>query len=1486
MSIKTAKQSLTRTNTVDKGKTRSEGDSNVFDGDYDPYYNSVALHLSDSDITQNTLMTDWSANKWDNMYNATAYARQDGRIPSTMGPRSQDWCTEYSYGGYHTYADTPQLRFGYNNFTIEFWIKLQKQSASEIYVMSKGAGLARATGGTGWLIGINASYQPFFWDGLTNVATTSTTALNRDTWYHVAVVRSTTAASGLKIYIGGTLVATGTSASNFNDTGTLKIGRDRDATVGATSFWGLMTDLRIQTKRIEAILSGTDTLNRIGLATTLGVSVNDPVVFTGTSQGGIVIGQVYYVQAINVVGVPGNISISSTPGGAAVTLTTSFASSATANFSYTPATPTLPTAALDMTGANVVLSQSMTVPHYTDNLGRMTHSTDCTRRIDSPFYTHSELTGHGVGAIASFDKNSWLKVYDAIPSNTSLRFGTGNFTVEAWVCFQANYALNNSICGKGTTGWTFGLNTSGYLQWTDNATTVTSTETRNRISAGGWYHIAAVRSSTSAGGFNMYVNGLLVYSGTLATDYSDTDPLYLFVDKTGAVIGCSGMICGLAISKTARYTPSAVTTGVTATDATGIITCVSTTGFVAGDKVTFTGTQGGITATTYWIYQVLDGTRFTVSSTQGGAQFVTTTSSASGVLTATLTPRFSVAGTAFLDTQMTVDANHSLLIGTCGTNPVLNNQPGMLDKGQGRLNYFRSPNEIRIGGGAPNSRHGYSLYFKSGAQNQIKAFVATANTNDFTFGTSDFSIELWTSSYRNSSEITNVNDILLDTRLNWNDTGIRIRRCSGLAFDVFTSGKVVLTSNNNRFAETSKTINGGPLWGTRYVPNGLSSPRVWIHICVQRTSNNLALYINGVKNSETFYSTAINTPLSKIIIGNSNWTSAATNSNYDVGFYGWMSDIRICNGSSAYGADSKNPPTIPVPTAPLSTITNCVLLLANTSSYLRDQSGRGNKVGFEQTNTNGASTWDVRHVATSPYQGVDFNNATQMYNYSWDTSGYFSTATSNARYNHTNNYNDLFWINRMSGPWTIEGWFWHYQTGDYLRTTSVETRYLISNADTAGHDGFQIAWNMNGSGTTAFGDLAMVLWNNNAPQTQYLGSASGLTANQGEGYFRPYTFNHFAFQYDPSATNKMAVFINGSRVAVRAAFTANTTTNPGTTYALTMGSHTSNIRISKTARYSNDATTYTVPTSMYTVDQYTWTQPVLQLPIVNDKKLLATMYASYGCMLSPYYKKFGNGAIRFPNRDANTDSDATKAARINLSNNGGNVITNALTVRDGDFTIECWAAWHSAANGGVAFSSAGYGNSLWSWGPQVITVGVNASGYWKIQTAITQTDATHWIYNVGQSPYVNTQTPQTGTASQGYQLYQTNVLVAQPTVASPNLFDHIVVQRKANCFYFYINGVEMAILYYNGALSYGQLSNTVYAPIVDATLYDVYDARANLNIGNNGTDTGGQHWCGWIQDLRATTLARYDTVSIGGVPTMCHNGTDTPALPTRPYPTK
>ena len=1479
MSIKSAKQSLTRTNTTDRAEIRAAGEMVVFDGEFDPYYHAVGFHLSDSDYTV-SVMTDWSVNKWENQYNCTTYARMDGRHATRMGPRSQHWATEYTYNGFQTYADTPQLRFGYNNFIIEFWIKLQKQNGSELYVMSKGAGAAKAVN-TGWVIGINTSYQPFFFDGVTGVTITAGFVVQRDVWYHMAFVRTTTGTNGLTIYVNGALYVTGTAAGNYSDTGTLKIGRDRDSTIAATAFWGLMTDIRIQTGRVASILLATDATGLITCQSTVGFNINDRVMFTGTTQGGIVVGTIYFVKTI-----PSGqtFTMSTTVGGAVFVTTVSSASTLTANdINYTPTGATvgaLPTGPLSMTGTNVVLSQSMTVPNYTDNLGRITFSTDMNRRIDSPFYVHSEQVGHGVGAITTQDKNGWVKVYDAIPTNTVLRWA-GNFTVEAWIYGNCNAVITGSICGKGSSGWTFQVNSVGQLEWYDNTTALTQTDTRNRISVGAWYHVAAVRTSTSTGGFKMYVNGLMVYQGTLTTAYTSSDPLYLFTDRTGAAtIGhWNGMICGLKLTPAAKYNPTAVSTGVTATDAYGVITCGSTDGFVPGDRVTFTGSQGGITAITYWIFSVLDSTRFTISTTQGGGQFVTSTSSASGVLTASLTPQFSVAGTAFLDTQMTVESDTALLIGTCGDQPVVNSQTGFIDKGQAMLKFWRRQNEVRAGGGAPYSRHGYSMWFPSAAQHQMKA-TPGVNTGDLTFGTNDFSIEFWTCNFDLYASQNNNSHILMDSRMAWNDTGIRIRRASYFTFDVMTSGKIVLTSNNNRTVEYLRTVNGAPFWGDRHEPNGSHGPKSWVHVCVQRVSSNLAIYINGVKNNETVYSTAITAPGSKIIIGNSNWSQSPYSSNYDIGMYGWMCDIRICNVTSAYGVDSKNPPTIPVPLAPMQTTNGCVLLIANSSPYLRDQSGRENRIQFEQTIANGASSWEVKHGTITPYQGVDFDHTTQIYGNLHDTYGGFTSSGANVRYNHTSGYNDFHWINRLTNPWTIELWFWIYQTGNVSRTASVDARTLMSNSDSAGHDGFQIVWNWNSSGSTVYGDIALAFRNANAPTTQYIGTTGGLAANGGEGFFKPYTWNHVAFTYDPNAGNKHAVFINGKVVVTRTAMTANNSTNAGSTYSFGVEAFTAGVRISKIARYNNDATTYTMPTS-YPIDQYTWCQPSPIYPIVNDKKLTVNYYAPYGCMLSTHYKKFGNGSMKISNKESTTDN--ANSSRIGWGNEQGYNAQNALGVRDGDYTMECWAAWHRASEGGMDFSSAGYGNFLWTQA-QNISVGVNANGYWKMQHVPSHLDSQHWTYNVGIG--ANSQIPVTAPSNYGYQLFLTNVIVAQPTLSTPNNFDHVVVMRKSGCYYFYINGIEMGIMYANQSNSYGQLSNTVYAPIVDLQCWDIYNAAGNGEIGGDGTTTAGRGWHGWIQDFRWTNVARYDTVAINGVPTMCHHGTEVPSLPTKLFATK
>ena len=129
--------------------------------------------------------------------------------------------------------DNTNLQLGSGAFTIEGWVNLA--------LLGSPRGLAsKGTSTTGWSLSVNSLNQVVFTDATT--AITTTTALMANTWYHVAVVRSGTGTNQTVIYIDGVSSATGTSASNFNQTSVMYIGADR---TGGSALNGYIDDLRI-----------------------------------------------------------------------------------------------------------------------------------------------------------------------------------------------------------------------------------------------------------------------------------------------------------------------------------------------------------------------------------------------------------------------------------------------------------------------------------------------------------------------------------------------------------------------------------------------------------------------------------------------------------------------------------------------------------------------------------------------------------------------------------------------------------------------------------------------------------------------------------------------------------------------------------------------------------------------------------------------------------------------------------------------------------------------------------------------------------------------------------------------------------------------------------------------------------------------------------------------------------------------------------------
>jgi len=140
--------------------------------------------------------------------------------------------------------------------------------------------------------------------------------------------------------------------------------------------------------------------------------------------------------------------------------------------------------------------------------------------------------------------------YLLIPDNPSQRIGTGNFTVECWVYRNASGTYGLIGKGTGTTGWLLSLNSSNQVVFTYGSSTITSTGT---ISATTWTHIAVVRSGTGANLTKIYISGTNDGTGTVSTDFNQTNAMYVAADRTGGS-NANAYVQDTRVTLYARYT--------------------------------------------------------------------------------------------------------------------------------------------------------------------------------------------------------------------------------------------------------------------------------------------------------------------------------------------------------------------------------------------------------------------------------------------------------------------------------------------------------------------------------------------------------------------------------------------------------------------------------------------------------------------------------------------------------------------------------------------------------------------------------------------------------------------------------------------------------------------------------------------------------------------------------------------------------------------
>jgi hypothetical protein len=147
----------------------------------------------------------------------------------------------------------------------------------------------------------------------------------------------------------------------------------------------------------------------------------------------------------------------------------------------------------------------------------------------SPFAPSAAYSASTNGGSGYFDgTGDYLSIADA----AGLRFGTGNFTIQAWI-YRSVAGAVHSIAAKGgaSTGWVFQVHSDNKLRFTQTTTNIDSTGT---IPAGTWTHVAVVREGTGTNQTKLYINGVNDGQATVTTDFNQTEQLNIGADRGNA----------------------------------------------------------------------------------------------------------------------------------------------------------------------------------------------------------------------------------------------------------------------------------------------------------------------------------------------------------------------------------------------------------------------------------------------------------------------------------------------------------------------------------------------------------------------------------------------------------------------------------------------------------------------------------------------------------------------------------------------------------------------------------------------------------------------------------------------------------------------------------------------------------------------------------------------------------------------------------------
>jgi len=186
----------------------------------------------------------------------------------------------------------------------------------------------------------------------------------------------------------------------------------------------------------------------------------------------------------------------------------------------------------------------------------------------SPFSPSAAYSTSVIGGSGYFDGSG---DYLNAPANAAFAFGTGDFTIEAWVN-TTNYSGTNAIldtrtAGNEATGIIFYITAAGLISIYNSAALITAS---TALLQNTWNHIAVTRASGTA---TLWLNGVSVGSGSVGTNFTQQGG-YIGAAYTGVNNLMVGYISNLRVVKgtavyTGAFTPS--TTPLTAITNTSLL---------------------------------------------------------------------------------------------------------------------------------------------------------------------------------------------------------------------------------------------------------------------------------------------------------------------------------------------------------------------------------------------------------------------------------------------------------------------------------------------------------------------------------------------------------------------------------------------------------------------------------------------------------------------------------------------------------------------------------------------------------------------------------------------------------------------------------------------------------------------------------------------------------------------------------------------------